>query len=295
MSTKAQDRIISINQDTIQCKILSISDERICYELKNNDGSFTGKFIPVTQVAEYNRSHQAEIKTKKDKQKTPKISNTPENRWCIGLDAGGSIMPWYFDNLESTSDYEKLKTGYHLNGNIHYMLKDFLGVGVDYSFFITNTNCSTKREYSPSIFLMMSEKYRQYIHYVGPSIHLLQNLDKKRKISLRESLSAGVLFFRLENQIIFPNIDYSGYTDNTYNLLTTGDSFSAKLGLAVEYNLSKHLSLGLGGDFIWCSLKNLTIESKESGGYNYYIQNQEIPDAMDLSRIDYSFVLRYHF
>lgn len=59
-SAKAQDRIISINHDTIRCSIVSISNERIMYELKNKDGSRTGKFMNLSQVAEYTRSPQLE-------------------------------------------------------------------------------------------------------------------------------------------------------------------------------------------------------------------------------------------
>lgn len=298
-STKAQDRIISTNNDTIHCAILSINNERILYELKNKDGSITGKFILLSQVAEYSRAHQQEINSKIGKQKTPKPVYTHENPWRFGLNVGVSTMPKYFDHLQSPSTlpgyYSKLKSGFHINTNFHYMITDFFGLGVEYSFLKTSTSGSMVEEYSPSIFLMVSENYRQYINYLGSSVLFQQNLDGGRKLILSESLSAGVLFIRLENQIAYPNVDYSNYTNLANNSLLTGKSFSAKLGLAAEYRLFQDFSVGLGADFIWCSLKKASFESKGSNNYTSSSKNEELSDPIKLSRIDYSFVLRYHF
>lgn len=285
-SAKAQDTIISINHDTIHCTILSISNERILYELKNNNGSVTGKFMPLSQVEEYSRSHQPEKKSEK-------------HELCLGLNVGRSTMPWYFDNFQSSSTmpdyYNKIKTGFHINANAHYMIKGFLGLGVEYSFFKSSTSGSVQREYSPSIFLMESEKCRLYINYLGASVLFQQHLDAQRKFILSESLSAGVLFIRLENQITYPNFSQSSYTDISNNMLLTGNSFSGKFGLTAEYRLFKAASVGLGGDFIWCSLKKASFESKGSNNYSSSGDKQKLSNPMKLSRIDYSFVLRYYF
>lgn len=300
LGAKAQDRIVSMNHDTIHCTIVSISNERIRYEQKNKDGSVTGKFMQLSQVAEYTRSAQLENKLKSFKFKTTKPINTPENLWCLGLSIGGSTMPWYFENIESTSEmpdyYNKLKTGFHINASGHYMINRSMGVGAEYSFFNTSFSGSIPSQYSPTTFLMVSEKYRQYIHYLGPSVLMVQQLGVRQKFSLSESLSAGALFIRLENQSTYPNVgNYGGYTDVTNNSLLTGISLAAKLGLSAEYSLSRKVSVGLGGDFIWCSLKKATMESKGPNNTGSSTENQELPNALNLSRIDYSLVLRYHF
>jgi len=298
-STKAQDRIVSINHDTIHCTILSMNNERIMYELKNKDGSVTGKFMNLSQVAEYIRSPQPENNSKPRKLKTSKPVDVPENLWCLGLNIGGSTMPWYFDNIQSSAAmpdyYNKLKTGFHINTSAHYMINSYWGVGAEYSFFDTSFSGSMQTQYSQSIFLMVSENYRQYINYLGPSVLLVQHPDVRRKFILSESLSAGVLFIRMEDQSIYPNVDTSGYTDVTNNSLLTGNSMSAKLGLTAEYRLLRNVSVGLGGDFIWASLKKASFESRGPNNTSSSAENQEIPNGMNLSRIDYSFVLRYHF
>ena len=164
INAKAQDKIISINQDTIHCKIVSISNERILYELKNNDGSVTGKSMPLSQVAEYLKLHQPETNSNTDKPETSRSVSIPENRFCLGLDAGIRPCPGTLTIYQSSSAmpdyYNKLKTGFHINASAHYMIKSFLGLGAEYSFFKTSTSGSMPIEYSPSIFLKESEKYR---------------------------------------------------------------------------------------------------------------------------------------
>ena len=298
-SAKAQDKIISNNHDTIRCAIVSISNEQILYELKNTDGSVTGKLISLSQVAEYSRSNQPGKKSKMIKPSFQKLVHSPEKPWCLGLKVGRSTMPWYLDDFQSSTAmpdyYNKLKTGFQINASAHYMIKSFLGLGVEYSFFNTGTSGSMHTEYSPLMFLMDSEKDRQYIHYLGASVLFQQHLDARRKFILSESLSAGVLFLRLEEQSTYPNVSQSNYSDISNNLLLTGNTFSGKVGLTAEYRLLKALSVGLGSDFLWCTLKKANFEAKGSNNDSYSEKNQKLSNAIKLSRIDYSFVLRYYF
>lgn len=299
LSAKAQDRIISIEHDTINCKILSIRNECIFYELKNDDGSVTGRSIPLSQIIEFFNSNPADEKSKMSKQKTPKIAHAPENPLCFGLNAGVSSMPWFLDIFQSSSDmpdyYKKLKTGIHVNTSVHYMVNSFLGLGVEHSFFKTSTSGTMPNEVNTSIFIMSSEKYCQYVNYLGASVLFKQHLDTKGKFNIIESLSAGILFLNLEDQITYPNVSQFEYNDIVNNTLLTGNSFCGKIGLTAEYRLSRNVSLGIGADFIRCSLKKANVKSKGSNNYSFSNNNQELSKAMNLSRIDYSFALRYYF
>lgn len=286
INAKAQDKIIGIHQDTIHCTILSISNERIFYEQKNNDGSVTGKFIPLSQVSEYSSTHQP---TKRSEMK----------KLCLGLNVGRSTMPWYFDDYQSSSAmpdfYNKLKTGFHVGANAHYMIKESWGLGLEYSFFKTSTSGRIPGGYYSTIFFMESEEYRQYINYVGPSLLFQQHLDRQRKFTLSESLSAGVLLVRMEYQSTYPSVNQLSYTDVSSNMLLTGSTFSGKFGLSAEYRLFKSVSVGLGSNFIWGLLKRADFESKGSNNYSNSANNQKLTNAMKVSRIDYSFVLHYNF
>lgn len=295
----AQDKIISINHDTIQCLILSINNDRILYELKNKDGSVIGKFLPLSQVSEYSRAQLLEKKTKLLNVETAKFKYIPEYNFQLGLNIGHSKMPWYFDNYNSSSAmpdyYNKLKTGFHLNANAYYMFKSFFGFGLEYSFLQTKSSGYSLKGYSSSIYITEYEKICQYINYLGASVLFQQHLDVNRKFILSESLSAGFLFIHLENQTTSPYITYSDYKDYRNNSLLTGNKFSGKFGLTAEYKILKNLAIGLGCDFIWGTLKKASFDSRGTNNYNYSINKQELANSIKLSRFDYSFVFHYYF
>lgn len=300
-SATAQDKIISINNDTIHCRIVSIRNDRILYELNNNDGTVTGKFIPLSQVSEYLNSHQQEINLNTGKKERSRSENVYEKPLCLGLNSGISTMPWYleFYSLSSTflpDYYNKLKTGFHINASAHFMVNRFLGLGIEYSYYKTSTSGSIPgTTYYSSVFLMESEKYNQHINYLGISVLFQQHLDAQRKFTINEYLSVGVIFLRLEYQNTYPNATEFSYTDASTNMLLTGKSYSAKFGLTAEYRVLKDISVGLGGNFISSSIKKVSIESKGSNNYSYKDKNQELSSAINLSRIDYTLVLHYYF
>ncbi|MBN2639735.1 MAG: hypothetical protein JXR65_11695 [Bacteroidales bacterium] len=230
---------------------------------------------------------------------TLKPVNTPEIRTCLGFNAGISTMPDYLDFFGSSSElpdyYNRLKTGVHINASVYHMIKRSFGVGLEYSFFKTSTSGRFLTETSSSIFLFESEKYRQYVNYLGASVLFQQLPDVQQRFILSESLSLGVMFLQLEYQTTYPNVDQSGYNDISNNMVLTGHSISAKLGLSAEYRLFKSISVGIGGDFILGTLKKISFES--TGPDNYYSSGDdlELSDPMDLSRIGCSFVVHYYF
>jgi len=291
LSAKAQDKIINLNHDTIQCKIISIGSELIRYELNNIDGSVTGRFIPLTQVAEYTCTHQLEAHSK--------VVTIPENRWSLGLNAGFSTMPWYHEFFQYSSavpDFTShLTKGLHITASANYLIRSFWGLGVEYSFLKTSASRRSPVEYPYSIYLMDSEDCRQYINTLWASVFFQQHPDAKQKIVIRESVSAGALFLRLEDQTTNPDFTQAGYNELSYNLLLTGITFSAKLGLSAEYYLCKALSVGAGGDFIWSRLKKASTEARGSNNYSSSTDNQELNNPIKLSRVDCSFVVHYHF
>jgi hypothetical protein len=192
-------------------------------------------------------------------------------------------------------DYlDKLETGLHINASAHYMLKDFLGVGAEYSFFKTSASGSLPIQSISSLYLLESESYRLFVNYVGASVLFQQHPGAKRKIVISESFSAGISMIRMEYQTTHPYVTQNGYTDITNNMLLTGNSFSGKLGLSADYRIFKTVSVGLGTDFILGSLKKASIQSKGSNNYNQSYNDQDLSYTMKLSRFDFSFVVRYY-
>ena len=298
-SLKAQDRIISTTNDTIQCKIVSISNERILYELKEINGSVTSKFIQLSQVSEYTNFTPIKNGEKLAGKRSTNSTNAPEQAWTLRVNVGKSTLPWYLD--DATSDnateayYKKITTGFHINTSAIYLATNNLGFGIEYSFFHSSFYGSITYPFALSMYGLATEDFNQYIHFLGPTILFQQHLDFKRKFVVSESISPGALFYRLEDQITFPTIEQYVYSDYSTNALLTAFSLAAKVGLTAEYRLSQSISLGLGTDAMYGKFNKANVDVQDSNHYTTSLTNQRLSKKIVVSRLDYSFVLRYQF
>ena len=294
---KAQDKIITLEGDTINCNILSVGGGRISYEQKKTDGSIAGKSIAAEQVAEYIRTPQPTMSSTGISQVR---TSTPKHSWLIGISSGISHLPWMLDNIESyeiPEYYKDAKTGFHINVGTHYMISSFFGAGVEYSFFKSSYDEISQTVIDPHYptYTNYSEKFRQYMNYVGVSGIFQQHLGKGRKIRISETLSGGGIFYRAEEQAATLVPLYSEYSTITANQLTTGFTWAGKLGLSVEYNILPYLSVGLGGDLFLTWLNEIDVKAKMSNGEIGSMKGVKLEKSMNLSRIDGSLSLRFHF
>lgn len=292
----AQDKIITVNQDTINCRIVSIGAEQISYEQKSSNGYMLGRSIPISQVASYFRLPQSDAYYTR--------SWRPERPWLFRISPGGSWMPWLLEDVEDSPDSgKKLARGFHLNASGHYLITRFLGVGIQYSFFYSKVNDEypiNAGSYLP-IYTMLNEKEKQYVNYVGPSVIFRHFLDRNKKFQLTETLSGGVIFYRGEGQVstVLPSTSpyespatYSNYSANS---LITGRTLGGTFGLSAEYYISPSFSIGIGGDFFFGLLKKVDIEQRNSNNYNETLKNMELDDPLKISRIDYSLSMSFYF
>ena len=93
-----QDKIITVQQDTILCRIISISPTHIQYE-QREDGHIIGRFISTEQVLKYFRT--AHSPTHTPRYHTRRERSKPPHRWLIGMYPGGATL------LGSTANNEK--------------------------------------------------------------------------------------------------------------------------------------------------------------------------------------------
>lgn len=297
-SLKAQDKIITTTHDTILCRIVSMDNERILYEVKDKKGLINGKFINLSQVETYMRSSPTMKNSNQQPQRRTRPVSVPEHVWNLRLNIGKSNMPWYWDNAQSvntTQDYYKrLKTGYHINTSAIRMITNNAGIGLDYSFMSSSFNGNVQSQYETSSYVTSSEKFNQYVHFLGPSFLFQQHIDAKRKFTVSESVSAGAHFLRIEDQNTYPIVNQSGYTENKVNTLLTALSMAAKVGITTEYRVSENVSVGLGGGFTFGSFTKANLEMRELNN-SISLKNQKLSNAINMSRIDYSFVVRYLF
>ena len=304
-----QDTIITITNDTIFCRIVSILPASIHYQLKGENQQIVGKLIPIEQVLEYVQdSPSPEIKLS-----DPAVMRTakPLRPWLMGLQLGGASLLASSTSDENdlinigipssqAKDYSKqLKHGWSLSGDIHYLLSNYLGLGVKYSFFTS----SAQKDFTVKInddypeYVCMGMKDNQYIHYAGPSVIFRQSLDKNRKFQLNETLSAGYVHYRGESRMdpnqYVPSVlpPTSGISSTIYNLLAESNTWGANAGLSLDYYLIPRLSIGANAGFMYARLTKVKISTKDrTETIALDKQNYE-----PLSRLDYSLNIRFHF
>ncbi len=311
MAVNAQDKIITVQNDTIECRIISVNDGRISYEQKFSDNRIVGKSIATSDVLEYLRSG----KNSSRNIFMSRQREIPEHRLLFSLQSGLTHSLTDYNNLKNVlvdqgnpaseiDDYfKKLNNGYHLSASAHYLLTPFLGVGADYSVaYFSSKGDFLVRGYAgmnlPTyVNFKMDEKL--FTQFVGPSVLFQQLVGNSKKIKLSETIAPGLVFFREETRgnsyQIYWGEDgyYNGEAPQYYNVsnsLSTGNTFAIKGGLSVEYRISPQLSAGVAGSFTWAKLHKLSV--KNSTGQ---INDQKLENDVDISRIDYGFVFRYNF
>jgi hypothetical protein len=281
-TVRGQDIIITIQQDTISCRILSILPTHINYEQKIGNQRAVGKFIPVEKVLEYHRTKPA-----------------PFQHWRAGVQFGGSYL------LDSSADSEKemqesmgmaekdaknyskqYRRGIHVGGDVHYLFNEYIGVGIKYSLFYTSASADFTLNWGDGInYICMGIEDRGYVNYVGPSIISGQWLDKAHKFKLTEQLSGGYAAYRGEERF-----DQNQYVLSN-NLLAEGNSWGGNLEVSLEYYPSSWLSVSANAGLFYTTFKKLDI----TDGENSATGKLEKKDYADYSRMDYSIGVRFHF
>lgn len=234
-------------------------------------------FLMSANAQDYYPLHQSQATTIK--------SDYP---FLLGFGTAFSFIPYNYDGLS---------TGISLNSSAFCMMSDHLGMGAEYSFLHTSTKDNIPNQtYTPPFLLVGTEKYRQFINYVGPSLLLQESLDDEKKWIIRETLSAGVTYYRLEYQSSMPIFTETEYTEHNTNFLLSGNSISGKIGLSGEYLFKESLSIGIGVDLFMCQLKKVHYESTGTNSSdNYSGDNDHLEEQINLSRLDFSIIFRYYY
>jgi len=312
-AAKAQDKIITIQNDTIECLIISVGTDRINYEQKVSENVVAGKSIAVSEVLHYFRTGQRNALggIYLSKPRMPK----PDRRYLLNIQGGMSRSLTDFDaftrqmtgsgiTAAQADDYTgKLKNGYQVNADFHYLLTNFIGIGAGYNLFQSGSegnfliNGFGGMNLPMYVNLGLQEKI--YTHFAGPSVLFQQLPGRNGKLKISETLSPGMVIFRNESrgneyQIFWgENEYYNGQPPQYYeyaNSVTKGTAFGARGGVSLEYAVAPQLSAGLAGSFIWAKLKKASLKS-----FNNELNDQELEKAMDVSHFDYGFTLRYSF
>lgn len=314
LTAKSQDKIITLKNDTIDCRIVSANAERIVFEQKISENRTIGKSIAASEVLQYYRSARSDNSINLDFHKD--TWEHPENRWLFSLQGGAShSFNKYSDfrnllisngNSDSeANDYiRKLKNGYFVNPYFHFLVTNFLGIGADYSYYHSEAEGEfivkawDVSGHNIPFYNTLTQDEKMFVHFAGGSILLLQNLGENKKIRLSENISPGIVFFRDESrsteyqEFWGSNDHYAGQVPHYYdyaNAVSTSKSFGLKGGLSLEYRISPKFSTCITGNIVFSKLHKISINSSK-----YDIENQDLEIKINISRLDYGISIRYN-
>ena len=282
-----QDKIITIQHDTIHCRIMSVSPAHVHYEQMSESGYIVGNFIPTEQVLTYLRK-DFDPNLRMDRQKSRWMlcvhlgrsstlaSTTEDEKFLINAGASQSQVDDYF---------KQLRHGWFFGGDLHYMLSDHFGLGAKYSLFTSSAqlNFSIDNPSSSGFGSFLNPRETIYINYTAPSVIFRQWLDENQKFQLIETLSVGYVNYRNELRL-------DSYYDIN-NMLGKGNTWGANVGLSVGYFPLTWLSVGLNAGFMYARLTKIKISAKD----RTETIKLEKSDYEYLTRLDYSLSISFHF
>jgi hypothetical protein len=112
-------------------------------------------------------------------------------------------------------------------------------------------------------------------------------LDPQRKFSIEGELSVLLVHYRDEIRY-----DRNQFVLRPANTLRKGINWGANLALSCEYYLQPRLSIGANIGYFYSEIKKVTLAL--NGGTPQTIRLAP-KDYVDISRLDYSLSVRYHF
>jgi len=282
--TKAQDKIISTSGDTINCRIVKISDTKIQYEQKNKEGQNVGRFISTDQVLEYIKTSPTQTELPQYIPyaiKPPRIRIPAERPIRLSASFGYGFLPSRFSSARNEMSryasqdeldkyFKKLKNGINVGADFYGFTSDIFGLGLKYSFFASRTHIKevleypvhpgTYNPYQIPMFISTEINEKYFLHTIEVSIIFRTWLDEKKRFAMNEILSFGYSYLRNE-------LRGGQYSALYPNALLIGEGFTANFDVAFEYYPVKFLSISANIGAYFTSIRNMKISAVDENGF----------------------------
>lgn len=278
-SLPAQDRIITWNNDTIECRVVSNGKKSVLFQRGEGKVEKFDRLEVKGLILSGETGFEAAPKS-------------PDHRLGFSIEGGPSYLIASTENAKSTAIsqgwtqqqadryYRQLKLGWSVTGCGHWYIEDGLGAGFNYRFFSSGASEWVTLDPQDGIHMyygLMEET--MYLHYFGPSMKTIQSAGGKHRIRFTSSASAGILLYRDEASVL------------QNGQLLTGKAFGATFDFSAEYMISHHVALGIKSGLFGSKLKKVTVDDGNSR------TTVKLPKEQyeNVSAIDLSAGLRIYF
>jgi hypothetical protein len=280
----SQDRIITLNYDTIDCRIKKIWNNTIFFDVTTKGVKSSGK-LPLKSVLNY--ANSGELTPKKQKV----VNTDPFERLHLGLKGGPSYLLASSRNAENymvtlglTSDkaqsyYRDLKSGLSGTADIICLINPYYGAGIKYKFFDTSASLEGFFDAQDGIHLIYTTYKEQiYVNYIGATFYYQQFIGGEESFKFYSAFSLGLALYRNEAEYL------NGY------FLLKGKNFGTGTSLGVEYFIASCFSVGAELSAFYSSIRKIKI----TDGTNNTTVDLGKGNYENLSRLDLSFGIRLY-
>ena len=237
--TKSQDKIITTQGDTINCRIIKFDTEGIVYYRMQNDK--WSKFLLKTElIKEYEKKSPEEWSDKEFNK--PEPFRLPHKPFKVSINAGSAIL--------SIANSKRTLKGFNCDANFNIFLNSKFGLGVKYNYYVTNFKLKLLDDPSfwspqnpPVVYNGQDEKTT--FNYVGFNVILRYPIMKKFFGNV--ALSAGANFFwnqeYLSNYVI-KSADFAVNADVSFEYFIF-DVFSTSAHFSVFFTELYHVKVNI--------------------------------------------------
>ena len=280
----SQDRIITLKNDTIDCKIIKLTRNKIFFELNTRGIKSSGE-LPVTGIISYTVSQ----KTASERQIAPAPVSFDRLRFSVNAGAGyllGSteeainlMTSQGLTSGQAETYYSDFKMGFYANADMNYFFTPSYGAGIKYKFFDTSASLEGFFDPHDGMNLIYSTyKEQVYVNFIGISLLFQQFIGNSKAYKLNSFFSTGLTTYRNEAEYL------NGF------FLLQGRNAGFDTGIGVEYFITDRISASSDLSFFYSSIRKMKI----SDGTNSSTIDLDKNSYENLSRIELSVGIRIY-
>jgi hypothetical protein len=281
----SQDRIITKNNDTIDCKINRVSITIIFFDLTTKGVKSSGK-IPRSSVTDYSfgekTTPEEQINTLTDSFKRFRFGINGGMGYLLGStkEAEDLLVNIGLERDLAQSYYNDLKTGLYGSADLTFLFTPKYGAGIKYKIFETASSVEGFYMNGDGVSLFYGTYAEQiYVNYIAASFLYQEWIGSKNSFKLNSGYSLGLATYRDEAEIF------------TGNFLGTGKNIGFDINLGIEYFITHNFSVGTDLSVFYSSIHKM----KLMDGTNTTTLDLGKENYENLSRFDFSIGARLYF
>lgn len=265
----AQDTIVTVEQDTISCKITRVSNEFVHFTVFDKTGIVLMRSrLPLSKIQQYEQTESQrdpivsnESVAKEEKELLSYEEERP-SKIRVGLNTGYTYQFGGYEGLPATYK-NQLQSLWNFAGEANYFVSKHIGLGARYSYIFTKAN----EDLDPRIF-GFSQLRDEKVNFTYLALSLMYRKFFYEDQIINYFVSGGIINYRTD-----------GLGDGV-PFYQEGDTFGFAFGFSYDLLLTEHIGMGIGAEANIATLRS-------------FIHNGvSVPADFKLNRLDITLGLR---